>query len=501
MDPVSLQAPSAGVVRPAIALQADLSAVLREGRVLAGEVLQTFGGGTLLVGIGRHRVPAQGQVELRQGERFLFVVEGQGQDLVLRVLANAPGEEPALLRALRSVLGDDQPLGELLAALARTLAEGDASARSLLADLSSHVARPAESAPTPRAQLQGGGLAYEARLALPAALSLSAPEAGALAQELESWLARSLPAPPAEAPSQSPDRGSFLPGLREQLLALLGAGPRAEEVEPAFQRWLAQRTSTVGPAGQTASESKALGQLLEAAAARLFAGPARAGMLAALRQIELGSLGPGLEAILLRRLLGLPAGAPSALAARAVELAQAVAASDLKGRLLRALGELPEGPGREALGKALAGIEAEQLLNLARREAQEAQQWSFPVADGERWTTAHLFVERRADGEAVCGGDPSAWRLVLALELSRTGPVRADVFARPGAIVARVQVASERVAQELTGRLADLCERLAIGGRAVQVRVAVAEEKGLRIEAAAADVRYLRENHLMDRSA
>ena len=42
MDPLGLQAPHLGWVRPAIALQSDLSAVLREGRVLAGEVLQTF---------------------------------------------------------------------------------------------------------------------------------------------------------------------------------------------------------------------------------------------------------------------------------------------------------------------------------------------------------------------------------------------------------------------------------------------------------------------------
>jgi hypothetical protein len=41
MDPVSLQASGLNAVRPTIALSNDLGAVLREGRVLAGEVLQS----------------------------------------------------------------------------------------------------------------------------------------------------------------------------------------------------------------------------------------------------------------------------------------------------------------------------------------------------------------------------------------------------------------------------------------------------------------------------
>ena len=52
MDPVSLQASNLLAARPMIALQGDLGAVLREGRVMAGEVLQSFGGGSMLIGIG-----------------------------------------------------------------------------------------------------------------------------------------------------------------------------------------------------------------------------------------------------------------------------------------------------------------------------------------------------------------------------------------------------------------------------------------------------------------
>ncbi|HVS19689.1 MAG TPA: hypothetical protein VMT18_13880, partial [Planctomycetota bacterium] len=162
MDPVSLQASGHAALRPTIALTGDVSAVLREGRVLSGEVLQSFGGGSLLIGIGPHRVPAESQVELRPGERFLFQVEGQGAETTLRVLGEAGGGEPELLRALRAVLGQDQPLGRLIDELAARLSELgrlDDLARALLA------ARwtSASSAGGLAGALTSGGLALEAR--------------------------------------------------------------------------------------------------------------------------------------------------------------------------------------------------------------------------------------------------------------------------------------------------------------------------------------------------
>jgi hypothetical protein len=121
MDPISLSSDAAARVRPAPGLAPDLAAVLQQGRVLAGEVLQVFGGGTLVVGVGRHRVPAQSQVELALGQRFLFRVEGAGDELTLRLLQQGELPETPLVRALREHLAHERPIGRLLADLAARL--------------------------------------------------------------------------------------------------------------------------------------------------------------------------------------------------------------------------------------------------------------------------------------------------------------------------------------------------------------------------------------------
>src|SRR5262245_49166835 len=116
MESVGISSAAGVAVRPAIALSSDLAAVLREGRVLAGEVLQTLDGGTLVLGIGGQRVPAESKVELPAGERFLFQVEEHDGELQLRIVGR-PLEEPVLLRALRASIGDELPMAKLLESL------------------------------------------------------------------------------------------------------------------------------------------------------------------------------------------------------------------------------------------------------------------------------------------------------------------------------------------------------------------------------------------------
>ena len=80
---------------------------------------------------------------------------------------------------------------------------------------------------------------------------------------------------------------------------------------------------------------------------------------------------------------------------------------NLKSQLLAALTELPAGDAKQAVAKALAGIESEQLLNLARNEFNEGWHLSVPLPDGENWATAHMFyTDPENGGERLTGSPP-----------------------------------------------------------------------------------------------
>lgn len=489
MDPVSLQASGLNAVRPTIALSNDVSAVLREGRVLAGEVLQSFGGGSLLIGIGPHRVSAESQVDLRPGERFLFQVEGSGAQTTLRVLDEAEVGEPNLLRALRAVLGQDQPLGRLLDELAGRL--GSLGTHAGLVESLAAALWDGSTAPGALASsLVTGGLALEARLALSAALSLPPREGAALGGELATWIATTLAAAPGEGPATSP--AALLERLAGELARVLGAGVEPAGREAAFARWLAAQFA---PGGERAAPG--MGQLLGAALAGIEDERLRGRLLGALAHLRLGRLGPGLDALALRSLLGLGA-PPRALREGEARRFADTAAGDLKGRLLAASASAGDGDARVALERALAGLEAEQLLNVARRGAGEALHWSLPVTDGASSGTVHLLVDANA---AAPGGGERAWRLGLALDLSGTGPLRADFVARPGALLVAVAVERESTHAELGSRLDEL--RAALSGAAPSVALSLRRvpPRSLPPPERLADVGFLREHHLMDLSA
>lgn len=351
-------------LRPAHALAGDVAAVLREGAVLAGEVLETLAGDTLLLAIGRHKVPAQTQVKLEPGQGFLFRVEREGGEILLRILGDPAAEAGGLLRALRNVVAHDRPLGELLRDLASSLraeARENAALRprleALLGRLDAHLLKPGAGAPEILRHLARSGLGYEAAL-LRAALG---------------------------------DRAALAP-----------------------------------------------------------------------EQIE----------------------------------------GDLKLELLRALasfsGEGEEGAVHEALRRALAGLEAEQLLNLARKEAHEPLHWSLALADGG---TAHLLVrreqERRRDADGSSVENPLL-RVTLGVELSRTGPVRVDLWLRAGSLAGRVLVEREELAVRARARLAELAQRLATEGRSVRLTAGVGSREDLAVEDRMLDIAYLRDHRLMD---
>ncbi len=361
MEPIASSGASA-VLRPASgALPSDLSALLRDGRVLAAEVLASPGDGTVLLALGRHSVPAETHLRLDPGASFLARVEESASGVVLHVLEAGGAQESELLRALRAVVGEQRPIGELLGELGRAL----------------------------RAQLA-------ASAALPAT-------------------------------------------LRE-----LAAGLELHHV------------------------------------ARPEAG------------------GAALQALLLRTGLGREAALAAALGGALSREAVERLRTDLKALLLRAQAGLEEGPLRQAVARALAGLEAEQLLNLARERAGEPLVLSFPVSDSQGWATARLLVPaRREREEDGAGEEAGASRITLGVDLSRLGPVRADLVLGPRSLSVRVLVTREDLARRIEADLRALRGRLGDGQRAVEVRVRLGTREEAALGERPLDIRFLRENRLL----
>jgi hypothetical protein len=356
MEPFAASA-SSSVIRPASAgVLSDASAVLRDGRILAGEVLANPGDGSVLLALGRHRVPAETNIALEQGDRFLVRVEGEGASLVLRLLRPGDPAVAPLLAALRQVVGESRPVGALLADLAARLRAEDASGTGvarLLAALPKQVAGP----------LAGG--------------------AG--------------------------------------LLALL------------------QRS----------------GHLYEATLGRAV----RAGF--------------------------------------AGDLAERVA-GDWKGALLSTLAQQEEGPVRTLLERTLQALEAEQLLNLARRASGEPQLWSFPFPDGSGWSTARVLFPPPRDPDPRDPEEEPPARVVVGVELSRLGPVRAELELVPDKLVARVLVTRTDVATRMQADLVELSERLAPAGLGVHLSVRVGKPEEARVASRPLDIGFLQDHRLMD---
>lgn len=482
MDPLAIQAgQEARAVRPVLALDASLTAVLREGRVVAGEVLQSMDGHSVLIGVGRHRVPAEAQVDLAPGDRFLARVERSGQDVVLHMLGGSTGEESRLLLALRSVVAEDRPIGELLGDVATRLraalaadGDGEPAFARLLRQLGTHVLGPEAGAAELRDLIARSGLDYESQL-------LGLAGGGKAAAQLHQTLA----------------------GLVKQVLARLralweGQGLKltAGQLETLGGRLLLS-LSGLRPGGGTGAE--ALAQLAAQIEARLGNGLA-SGAAGALRKVALGAL-PGLVAELLG---GQSDGAELEGLFRALQRSgdPELLARNLKAQLLAAHAELPDSSVRDAVGKAIAGLESEQLLNLARGEFREGWHLSIPVPDGAAWATAHLFY---ADPEAGHGGGHAdgedMHRLTVAVEYSRLGPLRGELGVRDDLVAMRLLVTDDAVAARLRAEVPTLVERLGTGGRDVRVSVAVVSRPEAEVDALSTNIRWLREHHLMDKSA
>lgn len=172
---------------------------------------------------------------------------------------------------------------------------------------------------------------------------------------------------------------------------------------------------------------------------------------------------------------------------------------DLKLELGRILRDLPEGPLREAVSRALVSIEAEQWVNLARARAGESQVWSLPIPDAHGWSTARLWVarDRTRSGDRNKGSGGSD-RLTLSLRLSALGPVRADVVSNEERTFVRILVDRPELAQRIRQDLELLAPLLARGERRVDLAVRVGATEELSPERSLLDLPAFRRRQMTD---
>jgi hypothetical protein len=465
MDPLSIQgAALTGWARPQGGTPADLTAALRQGRVFAGDVLQTFAGGSLLIGVGSLRVPAKSQAELQPGRRYVFEVVGSGVPLELKLVA-APEPGPGeLARALRQALGSEAPLGALLEELSQALSAalenpssdslgsaldkkaGGALVARWLSKLEAHAFSAADGPAALRERLLHAGLGFEARLA-------------DLALEL---------APNAEAARIGDD---LVRALLDHALAhataagaTLDGGGLLERLGDALRRVLAPSNA---PADGLA-RAPDLARGMAAALGQLAPADARA-LAAALSALDWEHWPRWMRTLAVRTLAGREL---LRATANGTNAALAALSSDLKAQLLAVDGQLSEGRLRAALERALGGLEADQLLNLARTAVDESPQWSVALRDGGQWSTLHLRVARDGSrGGAPAGGERSR-RVAMEVDFSRTGPLHVDLLLAERAVTARVLTRSDELASYLSQRIGDLEQALAAGGAVVTACVA-----------------------------
>lgn len=476
MEPLAIQSGVSQTVRPVLSLDGNLTAVLREGRTVAGEVLQTLDGKSVLIGVGRHRVPADSQVELKPGDRFLARVEQSAEGTVLKVLGGKSGAESNLLVALRSVVGNDLPAGELLdelgGALKRAIArgeDGDGKLAKLMKSLGEHVFVPGANGEELRRLLAQSGLDHEA-IMTELANKPEAGKSGAMLQDLAGKLFDALRGALSAAGVNLSKE--VLAKLRAQIEGIVG------EVAESLERGASHESLK---RGLTARMNTLLGSLPE--------GPAREALLGSLPGTLANVLGSGSPTQLAQALMKAISG----------EADLRMLENNLKAQLLTALSEVGEGSQKQAIQRALAGIEAEQLLNVARKEFSEGWHLSLPIPDGDHHATANLFYrDSQEQGEDGEHDEHELQRMTLTVDFSRIGPLRAELGVRDDLVALRLVVTKPEVATAIEGGIDELTEKLSLGGREARVAVILGTPEDAAVDALNQNIRWLQEHHLMD---
>jgi len=178
---------------------------------------------------------------------------------------------------------------------------------------------------------------------------------------------------------------------------------------------------------------------------------------------------------------------------------------DLKGELLGSLAKDPSPGLRVELERALAGLEAEQVLQVARQVEGDPNHWTFPVQDGDRWVCASLFVQHRELEESDPIGTPK-WRVTLGVEFASLGPVRVDFTMGAGGVSMRVLVSDQSLVPKLQTRARKLQDQIAdvidldIGKEFLPARVSVfaGTPEDIDVSRRHLDIGFLRKRKVLD---
>jgi hypothetical protein len=214
-----------------------------------------------------------------------------------------------------------------------------------------------------------------------------------------------------------------------------------------------------------------------------------------------GKAGEEAPSVLLKQALAKSGIFHEALLARDGDAGIALALADLKSVLMKALALAPEGPERESLQRALSGIEAEQLLDVARSRTGDPRQIGIAVPDGAALATAS-FVVHPDDGRET--GDPEHPRekrvaVDLAVSFSHLGPVRAEFRLEGTRLGVRFLVSDPGVATRLQQDAESIAQGIGGTGPKPALQFVTASMESFVPESALERVSFLREHLLMDR--
>lgn len=453
-------------IHPTRAAGTEGTARLSDGRVLVAEVLQRLSSDSVLIQVAGQKVPAETGVEFKPGDQFLVRVEQNGDELNLRMVENPKAQQdPALLEAVRYLMGDATTIGKRVGEVAAGLEGLDSEA--LRQALASRVFDPDGGEPGLRALLGSDQSAW------PKALAAALAELGLDAGDRVKKLFAQLQAPfAALGIDPSPLEGNLAQILRSLVLE---ARP-SPEMSVQLERFTAALAKALEHAGDKAGATTlrnaggaALGSAEQALFRALLQTPSALGGKSELARVLTGESFARLDADL--------------RGAIAAELAAETAKSN---------------DWAETLKRALGGLDLEELLNSIRREAGEPVHLSMPVPDVDGWTTAHLYMMERESREKE-GEEPQAsYRVVLGVEFSKLGKVRADLLLRGDSLAARLRTDRPRTAMELRASKTELTELLAGEGRKVTLTILDGTREEVSVDRLTHDVRYLRDHHLMD---
>lgn len=549
-----------GIVNPNQILRLDAprldpaQTLLKINAILQGEVLELLDGGSVVIGVGRHRVPADSNVELKLGQKFSFQVLEQEGKIVLKVLPEPapPPEENApanSFRLFQQTAGKDAPLGEVLGKLSRALL--------------ALVGEPVDASAAPAAKLPGKppldassiGFLREAALGLQAEIRAEWPQQAPISSSnpVPSPASTTSPSTVPILPNQPPvlvqpasvETAPILLVPREPLLlptseiadSVLPAADLGKDVLGSSQTSLPVPVSPDVPA--EASPPPSLSRTGEALPLPLRGLPSlspaslrelasilqrpelRAAIQAVARHLEGSTSAQSPQPETIRRNVeetGIPIESQlrRLVEGESRENPETLARKDIKTLLLRVENEIdramrtvneeasPElrkalGEFGESVKQSRESVESKQVQNALRQDSGEPLHFQIPYHDFGRLKTADLYYSRRQEKEKKTQAERSVHHVVFLLDMSRIGKLRVDALVRGSRIQIAVNTAEDAAASFLRPRMNELQAALeGLGFEVGMLECRAGLPRSAQVERQDLDLPVLGERHLVD---